>query len=1031
MDVRPLLAVALLAAALPAASFAATRPAAWTPPERAVSATREVDPDMPGFMKGRLERGEYLARRQGWLDQMRGTLAGAGSRDRVRAIGAMKAQQRDLGPFGVGPGWVPLGPSPIPNGQTFPVVPVSGRVTCIAIDPEHADTVYVGTAQGGVYRSFDGGANWTSLFDDAASLAIGAIALAPSDPSILFVGTGEPSSSCDSYFGVGLYRIDGVNSTPVLAGPFDPPVTTLVAGTHAFTGRAISKILVHPTNPDSIWVATASGVGGTGCDALSNTVPPLAPRGIFRSANATSASPSFEKIRVSGDGNVAPDTTGNRSVMDMAFLPDDPNVILCYVRSTVGLGGVYRTDRALESWSPFSLVLATTDANGRGRFAVSAKPGGGSRVWLATSESASGTSCVTGSGALRRSDDGGLTFTSKRPGGGGFCGNQCWYDIVVAAEPGDTSIVHLGGSAYGTCSREYTRSVDGGASFADINWDGGAIHADCHAIVCSPSDPAVVYMGNDGGIYRSDDHGSSWTSRNTAGFSATQFQSLAVHPYDPHFTIGGTQDNGTNWLDHDASWLRADYGDGGFTAIDRGSADTSNVVMYHTYYNQTNSLIGVARAVTTACARDGNWAFRGAGYTEPALNCDGAAYGVASGISIGDAVLFYAPIALGPGTPNTLYFGTDKLYRSTSRGDTMTAVSQVISPGLAVSAIGIAAMNDDVRLVGSEDGKLFATTNGSSTLTNVKLAGMPANFVARAVIDPADPNTAYVAYGGYGLAAGQHVWRTRDLAAGASAWEPAGFGLPDVPVNAFVVDSLSHNFLYAGTDIGVYTSSDYGATWTPLGTGLPVVAVFDMAIQPRARLLRVATHGRGLWEYQLDNTTAALASLMEARVEGGRVHLRWHVAGDQTTVVTLERRSSPGEWESLGELPMDGTGTVAYEDADVVRGARYQYALRVGAATMGHVWVDVVEESRLSLGAISPNPARRGFVISYSLPSAAPASIDLVDVTGRRVFARELAGVGAGQHQLDLRGESFAPGLYWVRLQQAGHLFTRRVSVVR
>ena len=1035
MDVRSAIAAALLSAALFApAAQAEPRPRAWSPETHAagVRNEQEVDADMPAFMRDRMDRGEYLARRQGWYDRVRGTMQGATARNREQAVRQMQAQVRSFGPFGVAPAWTPLGPEPIPNGQTFPVVAVSGRVTCIAVDPQHADTVYVGTAQGGVYRSFDGGAHWTSLFDGAASLAIGAIALAPSDPSILYVGTGEPSSSCDSYFGVGLYRIDGANATPVLNGPIDPPVPTGVPGTHAFTGRSISKILVTPTDPADIWVSTATGIGGIGCDALSGVVPPLALRGLYHSTDATSADPSFTKVRVTGQGSVGADLTGNVSIMDMAFLPEDPNVLLCHVRSLVGVGGVWRTANLLSGSPTFSLVLATTDLNGRATFTVTPRAGGPSRVLLATSESAVGTDCTTGSGAIRRSQNGGLTFSGKQlSGGGGFCGGQCWYDIVITADPQDTTVVHLGGSADGACSSEYTRSLNAGVGFSDANWSDAGIHADCHAIECAPSNPSIVYMGNDGGIYRSADRGFSWVSRNTAGFSATQFQSLAVHPYDPHFTIGGTQDNGTNWMDHDASWFRSDFGDGGFTAIDQGSADTSNVVMYHTYYNVSNQLIGLARATTTACASDGEWAFRGAGYVDPALNCEGVALGANNGIGGSDPVLFYAPIALGPGTPNTVYFGTSILYRSTTRGDTMTAVSQTLSNGGAISAIGIAAMNDGVRIAGTEDGKLFATTTGSSVLTDVRNAGMPANYVSRAVIDPADPNTAYVTFAGYGVTAGQHIWRTRDLAAGASAWEPAGTGLPDIPVNAFVVDSLSHNYLYAGTDIGVYVSSDFGATWTPLGTGLPIVAVFDMAIQPRARLLRVATHGRGLWEYPLNNATAALASLLEARVDGGRVHLRWQLSGDQTTVVTLQRRSVPGEWRDLGTLPLDGVGTVAYEDADVLPGARYEYALRVGSLVLGRVSVDVGAQARLAIGAVSPNPSTRGFVVSYTLASDAPASLDLVDVSGRRVFARELAGMGEGQHDLDLRSERFAPGLYWARLQQGGHLVTKRVSVVR
>lgn len=981
-------------------ALASPAPRAWTPPSTVVLTESDGDPDVPAFMRGRIDKTEYLARRDRRLALKLGGDVGLATRARVAAINAMQRQQRDLGPFGVAGSWSPLGPSPIPNGQSNPAgAPVSGRVTCIEVHPLHPDTAYAGTAQGGVYRTYDGGAHWTAIFDAAQSLAIGALALAPSDPSILYVGTGESSSSCDSYFGVGLYRIDGVDSTPVLHGPFDPAVATGLAGTTAFTGRAISHILVNPTNADTVFVATASGIGGIGCDPLSGFAPPLALRGLYRTANGTSTSPGFSKLTVTSAGSVAPDVTGNRSVMDMTFLPGDASVLLCYVRGLVGDGGVYRSSDIQSASPTFTRTLAVTDVNGRGVFSAVATASG-SKLLVATSELATGTSCTTGSGVLRRSDDGGVTWTGKLPGGGGFCGGQCWYDIVVAIDPSDTNIVHIGGSAGGTCSREYARSVDGGSSFGLTNWDGADVHADCHAIVVAPSNPAIVYMGNDGGVYRSDDRGYSWASRNTAGFSATQFQSLAVHPTDANFTIGGTQDNGTNWYGPAGSWLRADWGDGGFSAIDQSSPDTANVLCYHTYYNGTNNLIGVARATSTSCMVDGGWAFRGAGYLDPTPGCDGSAVAANNGIALADTVLFYAPIALGPGTPNTLYFATDRLYRSGNRGDTMVPVSQDVVPGGAISAIGIAAMNDDVRIVGTEYGKVYATTSGSSLLSDVTHASMPSGtYVARAVIDPADPNTAYVAFAGFGVASGRHIWRTRNLAGGSTSWEVAGTGLPDTPVNALVVDSLSHNRLFAGTDIGVYASSDYGDSWAPLGTGLPVVAVYDMAIQPRARALRIATHGRGLWQYTLDNTTAALASLMGARVEGGRVYLQWHVAGDATTRVTLARRYRPGEWQDLATLSLDGSGNLAFEDADVIAGGKYEYALRVEGRVIGNVTVDIVEDARLDLAGAFPNPSSQGMVLRFTLANATAATLDLLDLSGRRVLVREVGPLGAGQHE--------------------------------
>jgi hypothetical protein len=207
-------------------------------------------------------------------------------------------------------------------------------------------------------------------------------------------------------------------------------------------------------------------------------------------------------------------------------------------------------------------------------------------------------------------------------------------------------------------------------------------------------------------------------------------------------------------------------------------------------------------------------------------------------------------MTLGPGTPNTLYFGTDRLYRSTNNGATMTVVSQrPFVSGVPISAIGISPQNDAVRIVGLRDGKVFKTTTGSATLTNVTPFANT-KYVARAVIDPNNQNTAYVTISGfYGADNGQHVYKTTNLNATTPTWTVAGVGIPDVPVNGFIVDKATGS-LYAGTDIGVYMSTNGGASWTAFSTSLPRVAVFDMAITGN-RVLRIATHGRGMWEIQL------------------------------------------------------------------------------------------------------------------------------------------------------------------------------------
>jgi hypothetical protein len=215
-------------------------------------------------------------------------------------------------------------------------------------------------------------------------------------------------------------------------------------------------------------------------------------------------------------------------------------------------------------------------------------------------------------------------------------------------------------------------------------------------------------------------------------------------------------------------------------------------------------------------------------------------------------------MALGPGAPNTVYFASDRLYRSADQGVTMPPVSQVLIDGQAITTIAVAPGDDNVRIAGTRNGRVFATTTGANTLVDITAPGMPPpnpndpnqrRAVARARIDPRNANVAYVAFGGYTVPAGQHVWKTTNLAGGAGTWVASGSGIPDVPVNALVIDPGNTEILYAGTDIGVFASTDGGASWLPYTTGLPKVPVFDLTLfNGPTRVLRAATYGRGLWE---------------------------------------------------------------------------------------------------------------------------------------------------------------------------------------
>jgi len=304
----------------------------------------EEDPDLPPGMAGKIDKEAYLRARGDYFDMLRGRDGDVPEGAREKAIKQMDTQERvmsrarsNVASLVNTTDWVFIGPNPIPLGQTQGArVPVSGRTISIAVHPTDPNTVYVGAAQGGLYKSTNGGTSWTALFEfQLESLAIGAITIDPTDSSIVYVGTGENGQSADSAFGRGLYIIRNANSaSPTLNGPF----RLNSVGGDVLSGRAIGRVRVNPLDNNVIFLCTASGTGGN-----PNTAGVLAPpRGVYRSTNAQAAAPTFEQIQITGIT-----TPNDRSTIDIAMDPANPNLLLATVIGVTGDGGVYRTMRLI------------------------------------------------------------------------------------------------------------------------------------------------------------------------------------------------------------------------------------------------------------------------------------------------------------------------------------------------------------------------------------------------------------------------------------------------------------------------------------------------------------------------------------------------------------------------------------------------------------------------------------------------------------------------------------------------------------
>ncbi|MEO8673566.1 MAG: hypothetical protein ABI411_19820 [Tahibacter sp.] len=766
---------------------------------------------------------------------------------RLAAVEQTEAAMRRPRPlpsaFQHGEAWQAIGPAPLLNGQTptSPIIPspVSGRIAALAIDAIDNAT-YAGAAQGGVWRTLNGGATWTALTDKLGSLAIGSVVIAPGahplNQATVYIGTGEGNYSADSYAGVGIYK--STDSGQTWQGPY---------GTALFNGRSVNSLGVDRTNPNHLVAATGSGVFGTG--AVTLPVGVLPNRGIFNST----------------DGGLTWTKQTTQIVNDPAStLIQDPVtpttwwVAMLGSSGIPGSGGVQKSiDNGITWTQVFGVAAGLPALNGGtlGRaWIAGADPGGGnpSVLYIGTAENvaAAGTG-----GKVYKSTNGGTSWTQVTAANQ-YCKGQCFYDMPIYVEPGNPNVVFTGGAGNSTNPETvpsmFMRSLDGGTTFASkvrSPSTNTALHADIHVITSKPGSPNEVWVGNDGGVWKSTDKGDTWINLNTS-LQITQFEGCDLHPSDASMAYGGTQDNGTNGWTGGIGWPHLDFGDGGFGLIDQGTP--TNLV--HTYYNQTNNLIGVGYTTNGFVAQQGDYLTS----TAPG-----------NGIAIADRVLFYAPIHLDRGVSDTLYFGTQHLYRANAfftfpdeTPNIFTALGTGVGGqdlaigGTAISAIATLAnpavgLNAATLFTGSNNGRVFRSIDSGVSFTEVDaLPSLIPLYVSDIVIDPRNSNLVYQSRSGFtGSVPAHNVRKSTD---GGLTWTDASNGLPDIPVNALAFDPVLSNTIWAGTDVGTYLSTNGGTSWIPYTDGLPNVAIFDLKSSRTTGQILACTHGRGAFRLKLD-----------------------------------------------------------------------------------------------------------------------------------------------------------------------------------
>ncbi len=406
--------------------------------------------------------------------------------------------------------WVSIGPAPIATVD-------AGRVAAVVIDPRDRQVIYAGAAQGGVWKSTDGGTLWRPLTDDQCSLATGSIAPDPLDPDVLYVGTGEQTYSASSYYGCGVLRSTdaGATWTQLGAPHFD-------------------------TNTGGARIGTIRVVPGVPPATRSSTLLLASTFGVFRS---TDAGVTWTKSTIAA--NV------NSQATDLLVDPRDPRIVLAAFTSTGAhpANGIYRSTDGGVSFPERTAGLPAANV---GRIRLALAPSGPDTVYAAIHTPA--TAMLLG---VWRSVDAGRTW-HQVSASGASCGSQCWYDMYLAVDPGDARRVYFGGvSLY--------RSQDAGATFQEI---GSSIHVDHHAMAFDPVDPSRLIAASDGGLYESLNRGASFRSLN-ATLAITQFyHGLSIGVQGPTALLGGTQDNGTGARTGGLGWPRVLSGDGGYTAID-------------------------------------------------------------------------------------------------------------------------------------------------------------------------------------------------------------------------------------------------------------------------------------------------------------------------------------------------------------------------------------------------------------------------------------------------------------------------------
>jgi photosystem II stability/assembly factor-like uncharacterized protein len=693
----------------------------------------------------------------------------------------------------------------------------AGRVNAVTGVIGQPNTFYFGSVGGGVWKSTNIGRTWNPIFDNVNVASIGAIAVAPSNPEVVYVGTGEADMRDSIGFGDGMYKSTDAGKTWKHIG--------------LESTRQIGKVIVHPRDPNVVYVAVLGHVYG-----------PHPDRGVYRSRDGGA---TWQKVLYKGDGIGA---------IDLAFDPSNPQTVYAalwavrrppwfiYAPANGPGGGLFKSTDGGGTWNQLTNGLPT---DGLGRMGIAVAPANPRRIYVIADAK---------EGGLFRSDDAGATWT--KVSADARIWGRGWYFSKVAVDPKNPDIVYVPNTGV-------YKSIDGGKTWgAPLKASPGG--DDYHQMWISPDDPARMAVAGDQGTIVSVDRGETWSSWYNQ--STAQLYHVAPDYRFPYWLTGAQQDSGAVGTPvrtshsvismHEWTGLCAG-GESGYTAPDPLHPD----ILFGGTVEKCNVVTGETRNVT------------------PETPEPGVTYRHA----------WTQPLVFSQADRRALYFGNQFIYRTSDGGETWSKISGDLTredPGVppnldaaaaadvpadlsAGSGSSRAPSRDDKRRgvvytiapspvraptiwAGTDDGLVHLTQDEGRTWQNVTPAEItPWSKVVMIDASHFDANTAFAAAERHQLEDYEpHIYRTRDA---GRTWQTITRGLPaGIYVQTVKEDPLRRGLLFCGTERGVFVSFDEGDNWQSLQMNLPAASMRDLAVKDDD--LIVATHGRGFWV--LDDITA-------------------------------------------------------------------------------------------------------------------------------------------------------------------------------